>query len=379
MKTKNKIWILGILIVLLYAAIVGAGLWYKEYQIENEQTAAAKSFASLTPLPTPTPPPPPPQLPPPPTPVASVEPSVATTQPAESVTPPPPAPSPAEEKKNEVAQEPIKTPPPVEPAPATSPAPPLATVTPPTPAATEAENLPAKRAIAIRPYAIILNFDQFASTGAKAGNTTSLTAEQFEAQMHYLSEGGYQVVPLSNIVHFARDNSQMLPPKAVAITITGGYKSAYQIAYPILQKYHYPWTFFCSIDFIGAGSGVTWAQLQEMQNNGVQIGSLSKSHPLLSKRKDRSQNDYEKWVKDELEGSRAILEKKLQKPVTLFAYPFGDWSPFVEEQVGAAGYEGAVTLALKPITPETTPLRMGRYTIDSKTNKMLGTYLKKLE
>jgi hypothetical protein len=56
--------------------------------------------------------------------------------------------------------------------------------------------------------------------------------------------------------------------------------------------------------------------LLRLQSEGMTIGAHTVSHPLLSKVSDAC-------ARNEIEGSRALLESALGRPVQAFAYPFG--------------------------------------------------------
>lgn len=83
---------------------------------------------------------------------------------------------------------------------------------------------------------------------------------------------------------------------------------------------------------------VTWEELAEMHDYGIEIGSHTMNHPILSRiSPERSKN--------EIKTSRTVLEQKLRSPVRTFCYPNGmpeDVNDSVIKQVLKAGYIGAV-------------------------------------
>lgn len=82
-----------------------------------------------------------------------------------------------------------------------------------------------------------------------------------------------------------------------------------------------------------------WNQVREMRGAGIEFGSHTVSHPILS----REQADRVWW---ELVHSKATLEAALQEEVALFAYPngkAGDYTPQTVDLVRRAGYRCAVT------------------------------------
>jgi len=80
----------------------------------------------------------------------------------------------------------------------------------------------------------------------------------------------------------------------------------------------------------------TWSQLREMEKDGVEIGSHTVTHPILTRvPADR--------LRCELEASRARLEEMLRHPASVFCYPNGAYNRLVRDAVGRAGYRLAVT------------------------------------
>jgi peptidoglycan/xylan/chitin deacetylase (PgdA/CDA1 family) len=66
----------------------------------------------------------------------------------------------------------------------------------------------------------------------------------------------------------------------------------------------------------GEVASLAWGQLLEMSGAGASIGAHTLSHPNLARLGERES-------RLELERPKAILEDRLGKPVTEFAYPFG--------------------------------------------------------
>lgn len=101
---------------------------------------------------------------------------------------------------------------------------------------------------------------------------------------------------------------------------------------------------------------VTWTQLDLMAKEGIEVGSHSHSHPILTK------VDY-KQLKDELNESKALIKKHLSLDDIGFCYPNGlstDFDDKVKEEVELAGYRyGVSALILKD--PLIDRWEIGRY------------------
>jgi peptidoglycan/xylan/chitin deacetylase (PgdA/CDA1 family) len=80
----------------------------------------------------------------------------------------------------------------------------------------------------------------------------------------------------------------------------------------------------------------TWEQLREMESSGIDVGSHTVTHPVLTRvTADR--------LCRELEQSRRRLEEMLGHAVTSFCYPNGAYNRLVRDAVARAGYRLAVT------------------------------------
>ncbi len=81
---------------------------------------------------------------------------------------------------------------------------------------------------------------------------------------------------------------------------------------------------------------VTWEQAREMDAAGLEIGSHTVSHPILTTTDDAQ-------LRCELLESRARLEAELGHAVELFCYPNGSYDERVRRETASAGYACAVT------------------------------------
>lgn len=96
----------------------------------------------------------------------------------------------------------------------------------------------------------------------------------------------------------------------------------------------------------------TWAELRRLDPAIVTIGSHSLTHPILPA---TAAAELEAEVGD----SRRLLERGLQRPVDLFAYPNGDYDAATEACV-RRHYRGAVTVEEGWVRRDADPLRLPR-------------------
>lgn len=213
----------------------------------------------------------------------------------------------------------------------------------------------------------ILLYHRFAPT---APNAFTVTIKEFEEQMNYLKAKGYQVIPLESLVDYYLGRGSPPPPRAVAITIDDGHASVYRYAFPILRRYGFPATLFiypCCIEH--ASYALTWPQIREMANQGLEVGSHTRFHPNFKiERRRLTPEAYEALAAREFTSSKKILEERLQRPISYLSYPFGVHDEVLERKGFEAGYLAMLTLVRQPCQPTSNRGALGRYLITPHTS-----------
>ncbi len=162
----------------------------------------------------------------------------------------------------------------------------------------------------------------------------ALTPETFAAEMQHLKAGGYHVVRFSDLEAYFKDGTA-LPSKPIILSFDDGWGDQFVYAFPILEKYHYPATFFVFTNAIGRRGFLSWSDLHRMLAAGMTVGDHTRSHPYLTHITDQA------VLWDEIYGSKQTLEKRLGVPVNEIAYPFGMYDPAIVALVKKAGYLSA--------------------------------------
>jgi peptidoglycan/xylan/chitin deacetylase (PgdA/CDA1 family) len=167
----------------------------------------------------------------------------------------------------------------------------------------------------------------------------------FERQMAYLKNNGYRVITLHDLYDFL-NYRRGIPKKSVIITLDDGYRSAYEVAYPILKKYGFTATLFIYTDFVGASkNAVNWEQLGEMRNAGFEVGSHSISHcDLTKKREGEGEAAYVERITREIVRSKQIIDEKLSQTTVSIAFPYGIYNQKILTLCDQAGYTMAFSV-----------------------------------
>jgi len=166
----------------------------------------------------------------------------------------------------------------------------------------------------------------------------SVSPKDFEEQLIYLREQGYVSITLHDLL-LAVQRGEALPPKPVVLTFDDGYRDNYLQAFPLLQRYGYTGAFFVNAAFIDSESPeyMTWAQIEEMAAEGMDIEAHGYTHPDLRK------VDMDELIFQILRPKEAI-EARTHGEVRFFCYPSGQYDERVVRVLQSANYWGAVTL-----------------------------------
>ncbi len=171
-----------------------------------------------------------------------------------------------------------------------------------------------------------------------------ISRADFESQMRYLVQQGYQTITLEDMVASLAHGS-MPGRRQVIITFDDGYDDVYTRAFPILQELGLK----AAVMLVGGcmGGFNLWdrgktrqaslldiSRVREMIGYGISVGSHGMTHCRLTEA-SLSQ------ARQEIADSKALLEDKLGCEVSAFSFPYGKSSPAVRDLVQGAGYLAA--------------------------------------
>ena len=223
---------------------------------------------------------------------------------------------------------------------------------------------------------------------------TEITPAAFEAQMKELKDRGITVIGMQDLLAWRRGEKN-IPPRCAVITFDDGWKSQYEVAWPIMKKFGYPLTLFIYTEgvrggLLGGGEAITWEQLADMRDNGVDIEAHTATHQDLREghnimvfapgakrtKKKLTGPEYEQWLQSEVVAPKQLLEQRLGIKVNCFAVPFGNYNEHVKEMARNAGYEAMFTVYGQPITFSSPLDSLGRYAIEANKPKVFAEALK---
>lgn len=159
----------------------------------------------------------------------------------------------------------------------------------------------------------------------------------FQHGMAKLHENGYRTMSLLEAIDCLRQGKPF-PDHSLVITFDDGYQTIYDEAFPVLQRYGMSATVFLIVGKKGriepekrlpsfeGRSMLSWREIQEMQEWGINFGGHTLTHPDL-KRLPFDQ------IKSEIYDSKTMIEDTLGVPVNCFAYPYGRYNHRIHELV----------------------------------------------
>src|SRR6266852_1679277 len=223
---------------------------------------------------------------------------------------------------------------------------------------------------------------------------TEITPAAFEAQMKELKDRGITVIGMQDLLAW-KSGEKNIPPRCAVITFDDAMKSQYEVAWPIMKKLGYTFTMFIYTEGVrgglfGGGEAITWEQLADMRDNGIDIQAhsathqdLREGHPVTvrqpdgkKERKKLSGPEYEQFLQNELVGCKQLLEQRLGIKVNCFAVPYGFYNEHVKEIARNAGYDAMFTVYGQPITYTSPMDALGRYAIEANKPKVFEDAVK---
>lgn len=211
----------------------------------------------------------------------------------------------------------------------------------------------------------ILLYHRFGPTRA---DSMTVTTPVFAAQMQWLKDNGYTVIPLRTLVNYLLDKGPAPGPKSVVICADDGHKSVYSDMLPIVRKYNYPVTLFLYPSCLSNASyALTYEQVKEMQQTGLfDVQSHTFWHPNFKKEKKRlTPAEYQKFVETQLVKSKQVLDKRLGTHIDLLAWPYGIYDDYLEAEAKKAGYVMAFSIDRRNASKSENVMAEPRYLMEN--------------
>lgn len=200
--------------------------------------------------------------------------------------------------------------------------------------------------------------------GPSIADSMTIRTADFAAELKYLVDHGYTVIPARRLVDYLRNTGAPPPARSVVITVDDGHRSVLTEMAPLVEKYKVPATLFIYPSAISNASyAMTWEQLEKLKRTGLfDIQSHTFWHPnFKTERKRLAPEAYDKFVRDQLVKSRTVLERRMGGRVDMLAWPFGIYDPGLMRTAEQCGYVAGFTLERRPSARPDNPMSIPRY------------------
>ncbi len=175
-----------------------------------------------------------------------------------------------------------------------------------------------------------------------ASNKFSLSVDKFTAQLEYLHQRGYKSLDSDQLLAALAADSQPVD-RAVVITFDDGYRTVYDHAFPIMQKYDFKGIVCIYPSFIGSRLAMSWDQLKKLIDAGWSVECHSMTHANLASKYDTPEQEKQ-FLKQEIVASRDIIERQLGNKVRFMVWPYGVYTDRTIKLVKESGFAGAMTV-----------------------------------
>ena len=183
----------------------------------------------------------------------------------------------------------------------------------------------------------------------------AVSPAEFAKQLDYLQRHGFTTINCDQLAAALYEGGE-LPPKPIMLTFDDAWREQYTIAFPLLKSRGMVGVFYVHTGVVGDDPDrgyATWADLCEMYEAGMDIQSHTITHPSLPGVEPAK-------LDDELQASKATIERVLGAECISIAYPFGDFTEREMRAAARAGYRFAFTTEVGLVHDVSQPYEIGR-------------------
>ena len=184
--------------------------------------------------------------------------------------------------------------------------------------------------------------------------STNVEVDRFKEQLIYLRDNNYKVISLAEMVSGLRKGKAL--DNCVVITIDDSYKSVYQVAWPLLKSFAYPFTVFVYVEATDKKypDYMSWEQIREMKAAGVDFQDHGYGHLHLADCPvGMDEQTCRSWISIDLARGSRIMAAELGERSRFIALPYGEYNSIVRDEIINMGYEALLTQDPGSVGPET--------------------------
>ena len=185
--------------------------------------------------------------------------------------------------------------------------------------------------------------------------STNTSVQDFEAHIKYLINQDFVFSTASQVYA----NCNRFPnQKQVVITIDDGYRSFYSNGLEILKKNKARATLFVNTESVGWKDYLTWEQIKEISNQGIEIGHHSHAHTYFLNLSDAERCQQ---FEEDLLIAESLFEKHLGFIPKVYSYPYGEFDHGMRKVLEKHGYKMAFAQNSGVWNEQSDPLAIPRF------------------
>lgn len=191
--------------------------------------------------------------------------------------------------------------------------------------------------------------------------TLNVPPQDFARQMDWLRSHGFTTITQSQLFSALADGAA-LPAKPVLLTFDDGYIDISKTVLPILRARKMVGTAYVITSRVTGPDRafMKFKALRKIEAGGIEVGSHTVNHVDLTSLSSSA-------LREELAGSRKVLEKGLGHPVQWLCYPAGRYDAAVEAMARETGYVLATTTEPGITHSASRPYALSRVRISNTT------------
>jgi peptidoglycan/xylan/chitin deacetylase (PgdA/CDA1 family) len=192
--------------------------------------------------------------------------------------------------------------------------------------------------------------------------------DRFYRQMELLSSNGFCVVDIPEAVRLLESGEPL--SRTVALSFDDGFADVGENALPVLAKFGFRATVFVATSVVDGCASFSWYSHQPPVLDWDEIATLDRGGTLSFEAHSLTHPNLlllsEKAARTEIAESRARLQERLGRAVTVFCYPAGLFSERECRLVKEAGFTAAVSCEPGANTASTDRFVLHRIQIDHR-------------
>jgi peptidoglycan/xylan/chitin deacetylase (PgdA/CDA1 family) len=172
---------------------------------------------------------------------------------------------------------------------------------------------------------VILSYSRI---GEDSYPESNLRIQQFDAHLQEMAGEEYNVIPLPDLISAIKNQSK-LPPRTVAITLDGAYRSSYENAIPKLLAQNLPFTIFYAADHTADNihQHINIDELKSLSRNAlVTLAILPSTYARLSQLET---SDVRRLISNAKKFHRDNFGEEAQ----FFSYPYGEYTAQIADTI----------------------------------------------